>query len=193
MTELLLVRHGETDWNAEQRFQGHADPPLNERGRGQARELARQLRGAHLEALYTSPLRRAAETAAILSVCLGLPARPLGALREIDVGEWQGLTRTEVEERFPEAFARWLAFGPGWEAGETYEQLGARVLAGFREIAAAHPRGRVLVVTHGGPLRSALAVCAGVPYGVSRRHIDAVANCGIVRLGVADGTVRVLE
>ncbi len=117
MTELVLVRHGETDWNAEHRFQGHADPPLNDRGRAQAHALADELRGTPFDAAYTSPLRRAAETAEILAVELQLPVRPVEALREIDVGEWQGLTRAEVRERYPDGFARWLDFGSGWQSG----------------------------------------------------------------------------
>ncbi len=92
VTELLLARHGETDWNRERRWQGHADPPLNELGRAQARRLAEALAGEQLEAIYASDLRRAHETAEIVGARLGLPVTSDPDLREIDVGSWSGLT-----------------------------------------------------------------------------------------------------
>ena len=87
-TTIVLVRHGETDWNRENRFQGHADTPLNEAGRAQARELAERFVDEPVAAIRTSPLRRAAETARIIAARLDLEAHPLEALREIDVGSW---------------------------------------------------------------------------------------------------------
>ena len=82
-------------------------------------------------AAYTSPLRRAAETAAILGDALQLELRSDASLMEVDVGSWSGLTRTEVEGRFPQGFARWLEYGHGWDDGETYDELGARVVSGL--------------------------------------------------------------
>jgi broad specificity phosphatase PhoE len=190
VTTIVLARHGETDWNRDNRFQGHADPPLNERGREQAAALAELLAGDGIRAVYSSPLLRALETAEIVGGRLGLPVTPVEALREIDVGEWQGLAREEVARRYPEAFARWLAFSTGWEQGESYEELGERVLAGLRGIAAAHPRERVLVVSHGGPCRTILAAAAGVSHAELRRRMRAMANCGVARLAVRDGVVR---
>ena len=108
-------------------------------------------------ALYTSPLRRAAETAAIIGYELGLEPRPDDALKEVDVGSWSGLTRAEVEQRYPTGFARWLEYGHGWDDGETYDELGARVVTGLTRIAERHDGGDVLAITHGGPIRSALA------------------------------------
>ena len=140
-TTLVLVRHGETDWNADNRFQGHADPPLNETGRAQARALATELRREVFAALYTSPLQRAAETAAIIGYELGLEPRPNDALKEVDVGSWSGLTRAEVEQRYPTGFARWLEFGHGWDDGETYDELGARVVTGLTRIGERHDGG----------------------------------------------------
>src|SRR5512133_1433936 len=102
MTELLLVRHGETNWNRERRFQGHADPPLNDAGREQARELAETLAGEGIDAIYTSDLQRARETAEILAARFGSEVVALRELREIDVGDWQGLTWPEIEERHPD-------------------------------------------------------------------------------------------
>ena len=136
-TTLVLVRHGETDWNRERRFQGHADMPLNDTGRRQARELADALRDEGLTAVYTSPLRRASETAGIVADRLGLEAEELEALREIDVGDWQGLTVDEVKTRFPERAD--VAWRSGWPNGETHEQLRARVLPALLDLAAAPP------------------------------------------------------
>jgi broad specificity phosphatase PhoE len=192
-TTIILVRHGETDWNRENRFQGHADPPLNETGRAQARELAEGLRDDGLTGLYSSPLRRAAETAAIVGDALHLDVRLLEELKEVDVGSWSGLTRTDVGARFPEGYRRWLDYGHGWDDGETYEDLGARVLSGLVGIATAHPDGRVLAVTHGGPIRSALAAAAGVDFADARRSINVVGNCAVVRLAFSDGTLERLE
>jgi probable phosphoglycerate mutase len=186
-TTIVMVRHGETNWNRDNRFQGHADPPLNETGRRQARALARDLRDDRLSALYTSPLQRAAETAAIVARELELEVRLLEALREVDVGSWSGLTRAEVEDRFPEGYRRWLDYGHGWDDGETYADLGRRVLAGLVEIAATHPGERVLAVTHGGPIRSALAAATGVKFADARRSINVVGNCAVVRLAIRDG------
>src|SRR4029453_14296582 len=101
-TTIVPGRHGETDWNRERRFQGHADTPLNDAGRAQAADLADSLTSERLVAVYTSPLRRAYETAALIAIRLGLDVRPLDALREIHVGHWEGLTIEEVRERYPE-------------------------------------------------------------------------------------------
>src|SRR5437764_266405 len=135
---MLLVRHGETDWNRERRYQGHADRPLNETGREQAEALAEELAGERIDVVYTSDLLRARETAEIVAARLGADVVALRELREIDVGEWEGLTWPEIEERFPEGARRWHEHGFGWEAGETYDQLGERVVAALRRIAADH-------------------------------------------------------
>jgi broad specificity phosphatase PhoE len=156
-TRIVLVRHGETDWNRANRFQGHADPSLNETGRAQARALASELRDLPFAAAYTSPLRRAAETAALLGAELGL-------------------------ER--------LEYGHGWDDGETYDELGARVVAGLVGIAARHAGGQVLAVTHGGPIRSALASAEGVSFGEARRSIHVIGNCAVVRLAARDGKLE---
>lgn len=191
MTELILARHGETDWNRENRFQGHADPPLNALGRDQSAELADTLAGEALARVYTSPLRRAAETAEIVARRLGLEVVPLEPLREIDVGAWSGLTRDEVAARFPESYARWLDHGPlGYEDGETYEQLEARVVPAIRGLAERHPSETILVVTHGGPSRVIQAHAAGIDYAEARRRETVLANCAVCRFAVESGDIR---
>lgn len=159
-TRILLARHGETDWNRVGRWQGHADQPLNETGREQAAELGRRLNGRGIAAVYSSDLRRASETATIVGAELGIEVIQDPALREIDVGSWSGLTRDEVAERFPEGFARWRAGEIGHD-GETREQLATRVIPAVERIAHAHPGDTVLVVTHGGVIRTLLRHAAG--------------------------------
>ena len=130
VTTILLARHGQTDWNRERRWQGLADPPLNEVGREQARALARSLDGVAIDAVYASDLRRATETAEIVAARLELPVQTDPGLREIDVGEWSGLTTAEIEGRFPEAFAHHNAGGDGWEHGETHAEMSERCRGG---------------------------------------------------------------
>ena len=106
MTTILLVRHGETDWNLERRWQGHIDRPLNDVGRAQARALADRLDSEPFAAVYSSDLARARETAEIVAAAHGLPVHLDPRLREADVGEWSGLTADEIERRYPEGCGR---------------------------------------------------------------------------------------
>src|SRR3954471_7990952 len=103
MTTILLARHGETDWNLQRRVQGHSDTPLNETGRAQALALAETLDGAELDAIYASDLERAYDTAQFVAQRKGLPVTPLPELRERNFGTWEGLTDSEILERFPQA------------------------------------------------------------------------------------------
>ena len=138
MTTLLLVRHGETDWNAERRWQGHADVPLNERGREQARALAERIASdGRVDAIYASDLSRARDTAAAVAERLGLPVVADPDLREIDVGSREG-RMGDIDEP--------------WD-GEPHEAHAERILRAVHRIAERHPGERVLVVTHGGSLR----------------------------------------
>jgi broad specificity phosphatase PhoE len=193
MTELLLVRHGETDWNRDRRFQGHADPPLNDKGREQANALAQELAAEGIELVYTSDLARARETAEIVGARLGANVLLLRELREIDVGEWQGLTWPEIERRYPEGVRSWHERGHGWESGETYDELGERVVAALRCIAAEHPEQRVLVVGHGGTIRATRAFIEGVSVVESRSRRRPIGNCEVFRVVTEDGTFRGID
>jgi probable phosphoglycerate mutase len=166
---VLLARHGETDWNRDGRFQGHADPPLNELGRAQAAELAERLAADGITALYASDLRRARETASIVADRLDLEVSLHPGLREIDVGEFQGLTRDEIDIRWPAAQARFEELGYGWLDGETLDDLSARVVGAVLEIAARHPGEHVLAVGHGGTIRAALAYADGMDIVAHRK------------------------
>ena len=158
MTELLLVRHGETDWNAAGRLQGHTDRPLSDYGREQARRLAEQLAGEEFDAIYASDLARARETAEIVGERLQLPVVQDPDLREKNWGTWEGLTSTERLEVELE--------------GESTEEHQRRMLAALDRIAAQHPNGRVLVVTHGGSMRRVQTEALGFAMPV-------VENCGV--------------
>lgn len=177
MTTLVLVRHGETDWNLHRRVQGHSDPPLNDTGRAQARALAEALAGEQIDAIYSSDLRRAHETARIVAERRGLEVTAVRGLRERNFGSWEGLTDGEVLERFPSA-----AYGP-WGDGETREEMCARVTEALRAIAEAHPGGTVLVVTHGGPMRSLLSE-------IHEGDVGSIGNCEIARVRVDGAAFR---
>jgi broad specificity phosphatase PhoE len=172
VTTILLARHGETDWNREGRFQGWADPPLNELGRAQARDLAARLADDPFDAVYSSDLRRAHETALIVAEPHRVPVVADRGLREVDVGSWSGLTRAEIDERFP---------GHERHDGETRDAHSIRVVAALERIAHAHPGERVLVVSHGGSL-GALRRHAGVEYE------GRLENCAVFELHFRDGS-----
>lgn len=182
-TRILLARHGETDWNRIGRWQGHADPPLNDTGRRQAAELAEQLVGDGVAAVYASDLQRASETARVVGDRLGLAVVEDAALREIDVGSWSGHTRAEVQELYPEGFARWLDGEIGHD-GETREELTDRVVGAVERIADAHPGETVVVVTHGGAIRALRRHAAGDPG-------DSIENCGTLAIERVDGVLVV--
>jgi broad specificity phosphatase PhoE len=188
VTIILLARHGQSDWNATRRWQGHADRPLTEKGREQARALAERLRHVELDAVYSSDLRRAADTAAAVSnEVIELPA-----LREVDVGSWSGLTRAEAEERFPDGVARWREGFPGWDDGESYEELTRRVLGAVLEIARRHEGGRVLVVSHGGPIRALHAAALGLDVHTYRRMRPVEPNARLSAVCSANGALTEL-
>ena len=184
---ILLARHGESDWNRARRWQGWADRPLTEKGRVQAAALAQRLQGIALGAVYASDLRRARDTAAIVARRQGLQVRVEADLREVDVGSWSGLTRDEAAERFPEQFLRWRDGDAGWQDGESYEQMSGRVLAAVGRIAARHDGDRVLVVSHGGPIRAIHAAALGLDVQAYRRLRPVEPNARLSAVCLDDG------
>jgi probable phosphoglycerate mutase len=152
VTRILLVRHGETDWNAAGRIQGHSDTPLNAAGHEQARRVARRLAREPVQALYSSDLARASQTATAIGHTLGLPVVTSPRLRERQYGAWEGLTAAEIQACFPEQFAEWRARSTDFTPpqGESRSQLLTRALAELQAIARRHAREVVVVVTHGG-------------------------------------------
>lgn len=192
MITLLLARHGESDWNRARRWQGYADRPLTERGRAQATELAERLDGISLDAIYSSDLARARETAEVVARRQRLEVTPLPALREVDVGSWSGLTRDEAERRHPEGFRRWRAGGTGWDDGETYGEMSARVLRAIDEITANNDGGRVLIVSHAGPIRAIHAEALGLQVEAYRRIRPVEPNARLSAVCVEDGKLTEL-
>lgn len=155
-TRVLLIRHGETDWNAAGRWQGHAPVPLNAEGLSQSAALGRHIahNGYRIDAIYSSDLLRAVQTAGAIATPLHLPVFQDKRLREVDLGDWQGLTRAEAEAWDPERFA---AFNADWynvppPEGESRNDLKRRVRAAFDDITARHAGQTLVLVSHGGTL-----------------------------------------
>jgi broad specificity phosphatase PhoE len=169
---LVLIRHGETDWNVEGRYQGQADPPLNARGLAQAGELAEKLAGSGLDLIYTSPLLRAAQTAEIIARRLGIPIHPELRLMEIHQGDWQTRLRAEIESLYPELFRLWQS--DPWKVsppqGERLSEVQARVDAAIDQIIARHPGMRVGIVTH------------RIPFGLIKLRFQDIAKDDMRRL-----------
>lgn len=164
MTTLVLIRHGQTVWNVEGRWQGQADPPLDERGREQAYRVAKFHHRFGFAALYSSDLRRAMETAQIIGQEMGLAVVAEPRLREINLGKWQGMLSADLQAQYPDEFRRWheepLSAQP--PDGETIFALSARVLQAINEIIARYPKRRVGVVSHELPIAIALCRSAGL-------------------------------
>ena len=193
MALLYLVRHGETDWNRENRWQGHYDRPLSALGRRQAAAAARRLVGERLTQVYSSDLKRAWETAQIIADACGLDARADHALREVDVGNWAGLTRAEAKERFPEGYARRRAGGTGWDGGETYEQMGERVCTFVtRLLDGTGGSERVSLACHSGVIRVLVAHALGIgPADRSRIGGHAHGALSVLRVRKGKWSLRV--
>jgi alpha-ribazole phosphatase len=151
MTEIILIRHGETDWNIEGRYQGQSDVPLNENGIQQAREMASRIRHYQFNAIISSDLSRARQTAEILSEFSDAPLKIDPRLREINQGDWEGMLYADIRSRYAEAFEKRLnnpleVAPPG---GETVGQVRDRVLEAIQEIVEEYPDGIVAIVSHG--------------------------------------------
>jgi probable phosphoglycerate mutase len=161
---LYVARHGETDWNATNRWQGHTDVPLNAQGREQARALAAALRAAGVVAIVASDLSRAQETASIIGAELSVPIAYVdSALRERSFGCFEGLTREECERLHPEAWRMWKAERRPPVGAEAPEQLAVRAVEAIERVAqrVARDDAPALVVTHGGVLRAIVAAATG--------------------------------
>ena len=162
---MLLIRHGQSTWNREHRIQGQLDPPLSEDGRRQAELLGHRLAGRKFAGFYSSDLKRAFETAQAVEAATGMQAEPTPGLREIYLGEWEGLRSEELAQRFPDAWARWKE-DPDWDlaaGGEGAAPFETRVAAALDGILERHPHGDVLVVTHGGLIQVYLHRIFGRP------------------------------
>jgi len=195
MTELLLVRHGQTDSNLQGRWQGWDGVPLNQQGEREAALIARRLAqtGEAIAALYASPLRRAWQTAERIAEALNLSPVPHDGLKEIHFGHISGITLDEFREGHPDLHQRWtdkmdLAFTfPG---GEQRAQFFQRVGEAMEEIAERHPDQKIVVVSHGGSIRAGLVHY--LPAQFSQWWTYELGNCSLTRLEVRDGQARLL-
>ena len=154
MTELILIRHGETDWNVQGRFQGQIDVPLNAVGRRQAELMAERLAQERVDVFYSSDLLRTRQTAAPAAAKLALEAAMDAALREQHFGILEGMSFDEVQARHPDELAAWMRHDPDYALpeGESVRVFHARVVGAVRALAARHPGQRLAIVTHGGVL-----------------------------------------
>jgi probable phosphoglycerate mutase len=191
-TTFLIVRHGETHWNVAGRLQGHLDSPLTPVGRAQADAVAQRLAAERLDALYTSDLGRARDTAAPIERATGRTALREPGVRERCYGIFESLTWGEIEAQYPREFARLASRDPayGVPEGESALAFRDRVLAALAGIAARHPGERVGVVTHGGVLGALYRVATGLAFDAPRDY--ALANAGLNRFAWRDASL-VLE
>lgn len=170
---LILIRHGQTEWNATGRWQGQADPPLNETGRAQARQTAQELISQKIEVLISSDLRRARETAEIIGGAIGLPVELEPRLREINLGDWQGLYSDDIRTRWPDEMRVWiespLAIRP--PNGESIRELADRVVTAITDLVACYPDRCVGLVAHELPIASIIVRSRGIPLSDLRTHI----------------------
>jgi len=181
-TRLCLVRHGETAWNAEHRVQGQLDVPLSETGLAQAQAAARVLARERFDAIYSSDLSRARQTAEATASRLGQEVLIEKDLRERHYGIFQHLTYAEVRLRFPEDYRRFESRDPAYDfrTGESLQDFSARSIRIFSAIAERHPGQHVLVFTHGGVLDKLYRHVTGLPLGAERDF--GIPNAGLNRI-----------
>jgi len=149
-TRFFLVRHGQTEWNRQERFRGQADMPLNETGREQARRVAERLVGMSIAAIYSSRLQRATQTAQPLAEALHLPIQTLEGLLDIDYGTWEGLSPEEVAERDPERYRQWLTTPQTvtFPDGEGLADVRHRAMTAIHSLAEQHVGQAIVLVSH---------------------------------------------
>jgi len=183
---LYLVRHGITDWNQAMRMQGHSDIPLNDEGRSQAKRIAARLAslGSPIEAVWSSDLIRARQTAETIAAPFDLPVKVTPLLREIMLGDWEGLNQEEIEARGDGELLRQYRGSPAGArppGGETLVQTWDRMMQARSEIGEAHSEGNIAVVGHGGSLRALLCAALDAPVA------------SMIRFSLENASLSVLE
>lgn len=150
MTEIILVRHGQTPWNKDKIFRGTVDIPLNDTGREEARLAGEWLKGETLHAAYTSPLSRSRDTAEAIARPHGLAVADLPGLGDLNYGDWQGLPLSEVKVKYADLYRQWetAPHTVRFPKGETLDEVRARALAGVEEVVQRHPGQVVLLSAH---------------------------------------------
>ncbi|SEM70188.1 histidine phosphatase family protein [Lihuaxuella thermophila] len=177
MTYVCFIRHGETDWNKEIRFQGQTDIPLSETGVEQAKFLAEYLKDHTISAIYSSDLKRARQTAELIAAKHGLAVRATPEFRERSAGEWEGLTLSEIKEKYPD----WeqIRFTGGAYGIEPVEQLKKRMLGGVEALVEKHQGEHIYIVAHGMCINAVLHVLTGGEYGIGKTRLH---NTSMTRL-----------
>jgi 2,3-bisphosphoglycerate-dependent phosphoglycerate mutase len=196
-TRIVLVRHGETAWNAERRLQGHIDIALNAEGERQAAAMAGALENEGFDQLISSDLQRAHQTAQALAQRVGMPVRSDARLRERCYGGFEGLLYADISQRFPAEFAAWQArdidavMPPGLHAAESFRQFYTRSVAAILALAAAYPGQSLALFAHGGVLECAYRAALGLPLETPRDF--AVMNASINRFTVSEGKLQLVS
>ena len=190
MGTLLIVRHGETEWNAEGRIQGHTDIGLSENGAQQARSLGQRLADRQIDVAYSSDLKRTSETARLALGHRNVVLNETPRLREYHKGIFEGMTLTEIQTQFPDEYPKYLekdlSYAP--EGGETTRDVSTRMASIIQEIKAKHLDETVLVVSHGGALRAAMVSLLGMPLEGNWSFV--FGNCGLTMVDTfADNAV----
>lgn len=183
---VLLLRHAETEWNRERRFQGWRDVPLSAIGREQAESAARLLAATRIDAVWSSPLARARDTATIIAAPHRLAVQESEAFREMGFGDWEGLTRDEVRERFPDSHRAWAEtpHEATWPGAETLAAVRARALAGLEALRAAHTGQTICLVSHG--ITGRLLILEALGLGPDRLWSFQLSSTGISELEFRD-------
>jgi probable phosphoglycerate mutase len=181
MLQLILVRHGETEWNAQRRYQGQTDVPLSELGQRQAKLVAERLASQKIDAIYASDLKRAWETAQPIAKHTGLQVIPDARLRELKFGVLEGLTFEEAQEEHPEMIAAWLEdFHNTPKGGEAIEAFHARLVSLLEDLKQKHDQQVVVLVGHGGPLSEILRIV--LELSVEKRWYLEIGNASVSEL-----------
>lgn len=185
-TKVILIRHGETEWNLSGRWQGHADSPLSPRGVSQAVALGEKMSKESLDHFYTSDLERAQHTSRLVGEPSGWVANPVKYLRERDLGVLEGLTTDEMLQKHPSEYQSFRNDGPDYQVpgGESFRQFCDRCSQALEEVSARHPGERIGLVTHGGFLGAIFRYVLNIPLDAERNYV--LLNCSINRLEKTD-------
>lgn len=197
MTEILLIRHGETAWNAIRRLQGHLDIPLNAEGERQAAALGRALADEALDAIFSSDLQRARQTAQAIAAPRGMSVQIDCGLRERCYGAFEGMLYAEISQRYPEAHVAWQArdidarFPEGVHVAETLREFSQRAVGTIQRLAGAGAYRKIALVTHGGVLECAYRAALGMDF--SRARDFDILNTSVNRLSWDGQTLGLLD
>jgi probable phosphoglycerate mutase len=181
-TEVILIRHGETEWNLSGRWQGHADSPLSNRGVEQAKALGERMKGETIDCFYSSDLERARHTSRLVGGPSGWEAEFMESLRERDLGVLEGMTTEEMLEKKPAEYQSFRNEGPEYQVpgGESFRQFYDRCSGALEDVANRNPGQKIGVVTHGGFLGAIFRYVLNIPLDAERNFV--LLNCSVNRL-----------